>query len=268
MARPPDKSDASQFNAKSYMESWWANNPFYATTAGYNYNYQAGNIYTNAAIRSGVVRTGGYTNLTPQQRGIPNNASTRASPRNSPNVPYTHLGDIKQQRGDIELGLVLMGDYAFPGQAKYPVRDENGNWGPNAFVQWLEKRGAGGPTMPMVRFRRSKVSERSGGWNGILTQSLGSNKAIGVPGARGRGQSSEDSTKEMYSTEETRIGTRAQFTDEEWQEGTQKWGRSWAGFKELGKHSQNPHLRTQLGTMYKPENQNIGFARRNTRQYL
>ena len=264
MARPGEGVTANDFHAGSYMQSWWANNSYYASTAGYNYAYQAGNIYTNAAIRSGVVNAGGYTNLTPGQRGIGVSPQTMANPRNSARqAPYDHLGNIKKQKGDVNLALVLMGGYQFPGQAFAPVRDKQGNWGPNELSKWMTSLGGNGPRLgSMLRPRRSGVGERSTGWSGTLTQSTSSNKAFKTPGAAGRGQSSEDSTQEMYSTEETRIGTRAQFTDEEWQEDKGKVARSYAGFKALGSTGTNPHLNAELGQMYQRENQNIGFARR------
>jgi hypothetical protein len=72
----------------------------------------------------------------------------------------------------------------------------------------------------------------------------------------------------MYSTEETRLGTRAQFTDEEWQEDQGKVARSYAGFKKLGSTGTQPHLDAELGQMYEREDPNTGFARRSKRGYL
>jgi hypothetical protein len=249
------------------MQSWWANNPFYAGTAGYNYNYQAGNQYTNAAARSGVVNVGGYINLHPANRGIGIDPSTMANPRNSPHVPYDQFGYVKQQKGDVELALVLMGGYGMPGQALMPTRGKDGRFEANEFSKWLIRQGAGGITLPYTRYRRSGVEHRSTGWQGILSTSNSSNKAYSLGGS-GRGQSSEDSTVARYSTEETRLGTRAQFTDEEWQEEGAKYGRSWAGFKTLPDTGKNPYLQAELGTMYKRENPNVGFARRVKSTYL
>lgn len=263
MARPTDQPSASQFRTQAYITSWWANNAYYAPTAGYNYAYSPSNIYTDAAIRSGVVHTGGYTLLTPMQQGIGVSPYTMANPRNSASqAKYDQFGNVKRQKGDVQLGLVLMGGYQFPGQAFMPVRGKDGRFEPNALVKWMTSLGAEGPTLPMLRNRRSSVGERVSGWAGILSESTGSNKAMSVPGAAGRGQSSEDSTQEMYSTEETRIGTRAQFTDEEWQEDKGKVGRSWAGFRALGSTGSTPHLDAELGQMYERTNPNVGFARR------
>jgi len=263
VARAPDRSSAEQFSSASYMKSWWANNPYYASTAGQNYNFQAGNQYTDAAARSGVVNTGGYLNVSPEARGIPKNAYTRANPRNSSNVPYDYLGNVKKQKGDVNLGLVLMGGYQFPGQAFSPERDKTGRFGPNALTRWMIAQGAGGVSTNNLRYRQSAIDNRSTGWRGLLTQSPGPNKAIG-----GRGQSSQDSTREMYSTIETRLGTRAQFTDEAWQEEGAKYGRSWAGFKALPDTGGSPHLMAELGQMYKRTDPNVGFARRVQRNYF
>ena len=112
-----------------------------------------------------------------------------------------------------------------------------------------------------LRFRRSQVFNRSTGWVGLLMLSSGSNKAFALGGG-GRGQSSEDSTKEVYSTIETRMGTRASFTDETWNEAKGKFAQSWAGFKELPNTGGTPFLRPELGQMFQRENPNIGFARR------
>jgi hypothetical protein len=58
------------------------------------------------------------------------------------------------------------------------------------------------------------------------------------------------------------LGTRAYFTDEEWNAGTGKYGRSWAGFRPLQTHALNPHFDSMLAPMFKKENPNVGAARR------
>ena len=113
----------------------------------------------------------------------------------------------------------------------------------------------------MTRLRMTGNIWRSSGWRGLLTQSLSSNKAFST-GAGGRGQSSEDSTTEVYSTQETRMGTRAAFTDEVWNEAKGKIGQTWAGFNALGQTGGTAFLPAQLGQMYVRENPNVGFARR------
>lgn len=121
--------------------------------------------------------------------------------------------------------------------------------------------GGGRTILSGLRFRRSKAINRSTGWIGLLTLSSGPNKAFALGGG-GRGQSSEDSTKEVYSTIETRMGTRASFTDETWNEAKGKFAQSWAGFKDLGDTGGTPFLRAELGQMFNRKNPNIGFARR------
>jgi hypothetical protein len=118
----------------------------------------------------------------------------------------------------------------------------------------------GRPINPMLRYRVSG-DMWSSGWRGLLTQSSGPNKAFDLGGA-GRGQSSADTTKEMYSTEETRMGTRAWFTDEVWNEAKTRFGRTWTGYKSLGPTDETPFLRAELGQMFKQRNPNVGFARR------
>lgn len=111
------------------------------------------------------------------------------------------------------------------------------------------------------RFRTAGDMWKSTGWRSQLTQSSGPNKAFALGGG-GRGQSSEDSTTEVYSTEETRMGTRAWFTDEIWNEAKGKFAQSWAGYKSLGPTDGTPFLNVQQGQMFKRENLNVGFARR------
>lgn len=197
---------------QSYVDPWGKNNPFYAEQAWNTPSYQTGNVYTDAAIRSGVVNRGGYG--------------------------------------------------AAPTQAELNARAQTGSSRHAGFMGHIAGSGGGGRVIhSMLRFRRSGIENRSTGWKGLLTQSTGPNKSFGLGGS-GRGQSSEDSTKEMYSTIETRMGTRAQFTDETWNEAKTKFGRTWAGYKRLGSTGNNPYISSGLGRMYKRENTNVGFARR------
>lgn len=272
MARAPDNPSGPLFRTDSYIQSWWANAPYYASSGGSQYGYQAGNQFTNAAIRSGIVNPGGYLNVSPlgygpvvssggvRQTGIKQDWRTVASPVNR-NTPYDYLGNVKKQKGDIALGWVLMGPQAFPGGAFAPRYSPKLGERPNKLSMFMQDRGYGGTTFSTLRYRRSNVDLQSTGWQGNLTQFGGSNKAL-TTGAGGRGQSSEDSTQEMYSTDETRAGTRAQFTDETWNPEVNKIGRTWAGFKKLEDTGSNPFLQAELGRMYKEENTNTGFARR------
>lgn len=253
MARAPDKSSASQFKTKHYIQSWAANNPFYAQHVNWAFSTRD-NTRTDAAARSGVVKTAGYHNTTPEARGFSaNNPMNWASPVRK-DTAYDQFGNVPKQRGDVQLGLVLMGGFQFPGQAFSPARMKSGMWSANPLALWLKSKGRAGYSPANVRDRTYK-QER--GWTTQLSQSLTSNKAPG-----GTGQSSVDSTVEMYSTQETRLGTRAYFTDEEWNAGTGKYGRSWAGFRPLQTHALNPHFDSMLAPMFKKENPNVGAARR------
>ena len=259
MARAPDKSSARQFNAKQYMESWAGNNPYYAPHVNWSYSTN-NNVRTEAAARSGVVQTGGYTNISPQNRGIDaNDPMNWASPVRS-GSSYDRFGNVNKQVGDVQLGLAQMGGFQFPGQAFMPQRNKSGIFSANALSRWMNSKGSGGGSPTMLRGRNTG---RERGWSPMLSQALSSNKAPG-----GVGQSSVDSTVEMYSTQETRLGTRAYFTDEEWNEGTQRYGRSWAGFRPLQTHASNPHFDSMLAPMFKRENPNTGFARRAPRTVL
>jgi hypothetical protein len=253
VARAPDKSNASQFNVQNYTQSWAANNPFYAAHVNYAFS-TADNTRTNAAARSGVVQTAGYTNVAPENRGISaNDPMNWASPTRS-GSSYDRFGNVNKQVGDLNLGLVLMGGNQFPGQAFMPERGKSGIFSANYLARWMNKQGTGGYSPSGLRARNTR---REGGWGPVLSQSLTSNKAPG-----GVGQSSIDSTVEMYSTQETRLGTRAYFTDEEWNAGTKKYGRSWAGFKPLMTHSLDPHFDSKLAPMFKRESPDGGAARR------
>jgi hypothetical protein len=234
------------------MESWAANNPFYAPHVNWAFS-TADNTRTDAAARSGVVQTAGYNNIAPQDRGLdPNDPMNWASPTRS-GSSYDRFGNVNKQVGDVQLGLVLMGGFQFPGQAFMPERLKSGLFGANPLARWMNKQGTGGVSQSG---RRGRNTQRETGWGAHLSRSITSNKGPG-----GVGQSSVDSTVEMYSTRETRLGTRAYFTDEEWNAGTQKYGRSWAGFRPLQTHALNPHFDSKL-TMFKGENTNTGAARR------
>lgn len=255
MARPPDESSARQFNVTRYTESWAANNPYYATHVGWEFD-TTDTTRTQAAIKSGVVRTAGYYNVRPEDRGISaSSLYNQANPRHHSSVPYDRFGNVKKQRGDIQLGLVLMGGLQFPGQAFAPVQGKAGVFGPNYLARWMNSKMAGKQLSLSGMRARNQVRER--GYTDFLSQSISSNKAPG-----GVGQSSRDTTQEMYSTQETRLGTRAIFTSEEIDKETGKYGRTWAGYRPLSAHAMNPHFDSKLGQMFKTENPNIGFARR------
>ncbi len=242
MARAPDRSSAEQFNVTEYTQSWAANNPFYA--AHVNWAYDA------------TGRTG-YSNVKPQDRGISaTDPMNWASPTRK-GTAYDRFGNVNKQRGDVNLGLVLMGGTQFPGQAFIPERSKLGTFTANRLARWMNEQGVRGYS---PEGRRSRNYRRETGWSTMLSQSISSSKGVG--------QSSEDTTEEMYSTQETRLGTRAYFTDEEVDANTGKMGRTWAGFKPLSTHAMNPHFDSKLGQMFKTESPNVGFARRTLRSSL
>jgi len=255
VARPPDRSSAKQFRSKNYMQSWAANNPYYASHVNWAFN-TLDTTRTQAAARSGIVHVAGYTNVSPQDRGIEANAWTMANPRNNMNVPYDQFGNVKKQRGDINLGLVLMGGYQFPGQAFAPTQRYGSNSGlfmANQLATWLNAKHQGilaGQTGTRYRRDARNARNRERGWETTLSQSIGSNK--------GTGASSLDTTIARYSTQETRLGTRATFADR----------RTWEGWRPLSSYRMNPHFNSRLGQMFQTENTNTGFARRVTRSGL
>jgi hypothetical protein len=259
VARPPDKSSASQFRTQSYIESWAANNPFYAPHVNWAFDTTDTTLGRSAAY-SGNVQVAGYNNVTPQNKGIDeNNPINWASPVRR-GTAYDRFGAVNKQVGDVQLGLVLMGGYQFPGQAFSPERTKSGLWGANPLAKWMNKQGVQGYVPEGRRYRNGR---RETGWSTMLSRSITSNKAVG-----GVGQSSEDSTQEVYSTQETRLATRAEFTNEQFNAEAGKFGRTWAGFKPLSTHSLNPHFDSKLGQMFKTENANTGFARRSTERRL
>ena len=257
MARAPDKSYAGQFKTTDYIQSWAANNPYYAPHVTWEFDTMD-TRRTQAAARSGIVRSPGYSNISPENRGYDQRDMRNwARPEHPSSAPYDYLGNVKKQRGDVQLGLVMMGGYQFPGQAFRAVPGKSGFLMPNRLAKWMNEQGIGGYSPEGRRFRRSGGKYRDRGWEGTLSQSMSSNKGPG-----GFGQSSEDSTVERYSTQETRMGTRAIFTDEEFDEETKKFGRTWAGFRPLSTHSRNPHFNSALGQMFQSKNTDTGFARR------
>ncbi len=261
MARAPDRSSASQFKASDYMQSWAANNPYYAQHVNWQFD-TFDTTRTKAAIRSGVVSGAGYNNISPEGLGYSSKDPYNfAHPtRSADKTAYDQFGDVKKQRGDINLGLVLMGGYQFPGQAFNPSRTKYGLWEANPLAKWMNAQGVGGYS---PEGRRGRNTQQETGWMSLLSQSISSNK-----GPEGVGQSSEDSTQEMFSTQETRLGTRAQFSNEEFNEGTGKFGSSWAGYKPLSPYAMNPHWDSKLTQMFKTENENVGFARRASERRL
>lgn len=111
------------------------------------------------------------------------------------------------------------------------------------------------------RFRNQFISS---GWMYQLTQSRGPNKA-----PYGIAQSSVDSTKERYSTEETRFAQPGVYdTREKWDPKTQRFGRKWSGGKELKISRRWKHYTLNAATMYQGENPDVGTARRVKRTIL
>ncbi len=268
MARAPDKSSAGQFSTASYTASWAANNPYYAGHVNWAFNTfdtTRGSLggESQAALKSGVVHQASYSNIKPQDSGYDQkNQSNWASPINSSDVPYDQYGQVKKQVGDMQLGLVMMGGYQFPGNA-FGYKKTLQGFVPDELSLWMMNQGTGGARTTGLRYRRYSEKWREKGWQTQLSQSLYSNKGPG-----GISQSSEDSTIERYSTQETRRGTRSAFTDETLNEETGKFGRSWAGFQPLSTHSKEAHFDFRLGQMFKSENPNTGAARRTPRSGL
>ena len=109
---------------------------------------------------------------------------------------------------------------------------------------------------------RYRNMQRSTGWRGPLSQSKGPNKA-----PHGVAQSSLDSTKERYSTMETRSGKgRAVYdTNERWNPQSKKFERSWLGFDKLDIRQRGQHYAQQSAKMFKQKNIDVGAARRGHR---
>lgn len=216
----------------THISSYMLANPSYAKQVYYNSGYDQGNVYVKVGGSGTLSRAAAYSGVvTPSRyRAIETKEQVNA-----------------RLHKDRHSGLGMGG------------RHPGGPFGHSDATGFNIKGGR--PINPMLRFRRSQTSMRSTGWVGQLTLSAGPNKAFALGGG-GRGQSSEDSTKEVYSTIETRMGTRAAFTDESWNEAKGRFGQSWAGYKDLQSTSGSPHLRADLGQMFIRENPNVGFARR------
>ena len=111
------------------------------------------------------------------------------------------------------------------------------------------------------RYRNVK---KSMGWRGLLSQSKGPNKA-----PHGVAQSSLDSTKESYSTWETRFGKSLYDSDEKWNAQTKKFERQWSGFDKLDIKQRGKHYAQSKARMFKTSNrkENVGAARRGYRLF-
>ena len=238
MARPSSKP--SQFSAGAYMSSQATHNAYYA--GKYGYSYTLGNLYTDAAAKSGIVNPGGYTGL-PQETG--RLGSQRSNPRSSRGQPFDQFGNPTQQKGDPVLQQVLMGGYQFPGQAFAPRRTKGGTYMANRLSMWMQSLGKGGRSYNFGQRRRLGVQNQSNKWQSQLTQ---------APKGPGVGTSSVYQGFERYSIQETRMGADA--TDPN------------AGFKRLQPHAQNQHYISELSNMYKEDTKETGFARRSQRKFL
>ena len=104
---------------------------------------------------------------------------------------------------------------------------------------------------------RFRQMNRSMGWRNRLTRSEGPNKA-----PHGIAQSSLDSTKERYSTKETRFGIGGVYdTNEQWDPESKRFERKWSGFKELKMNKTRQHFTLNAATRFKGKNKDVGAAR-------
>lgn len=232
MARAPDRPSGPQFKTQNYITSWATNNAYYAANIGYSYSM--GNQYTRAAVYSGVVNTGGYTGLAPVNKT--GETQTARSPRD---FKFDRYGSPKKQKASIPLGQVMMGGLQFPGMAFAPRQADYGVWVPNKLAMWTVSLGAGGTSYNWLKQRNTEAEK---GWQVSLST---------AQPYTGRGSSSVYQGVERYSTQETRMGKNITEDPN-------------SGFKALGQHSPNQHYIAGLSQMYKEENKDIGFARRNT----
>ena len=105
---------------------------------------------------------------------------------------------------------------------------------------------------------------KSNNWQFQLSQSLGPNKA-----PHGVAQSSLDTTKERYSTAETRFQKEGMYNrSEQWNDTTRKFERQWRGWKDLKINKTWKHYTLDMAPMFKDHNLDQGAARRVTRKAL
>ncbi len=238
MARAADKP--GQFSAEAYMASQATNNAYYA--GKYGYSYTLGNLYTDAAAKSGVVNPGGYTGLP----GDNSDHSKWSNPRQARGQPFDQFGNPSKQKGDKVLTQALMGGYQYPGQAFTPRRGKGGTFMANQLSMWLQGLGVGGRSHNLGQRRRLGVQNQSNKWQYQLTQ---------APKGPGEGTSSVYQGFERYSTQETRLGTNYGVDPN-------------AGFRKLESHSPNQHYISELSTLYKQDKKETGFSRRSQRKFL
>ena len=103
---------------------------------------------------------------------------------------------------------------------------------------------------------RYRNMNKSLGWRGRLKQSTGSNKA-----PHGVAQSSLDSTKESYSTWETRFGKSGYDSNEKWNAQTKKFERQWSGFDKLDIKQRGQHYAQSKARMFRTTNKNKNVGR-------
>ncbi len=109
------------------------------------------------------------------------------------------------------------------------------------------------------RYRNMK---RSLGWRGALSQSKGPNKA-----PHGVAQSSLDSTRERYSTFDTRFGKSRYDSDERWNPQSKRFERQRSGFDKLDIKQRGQHYAQNAAQMFKQKNIDVGAARRGHRLF-
>ncbi len=97
---------------------------------------------------------------------------------------------------------------------------------------------------------------------GILSQSKGPNKA-----PHGVAQSSLDSTRERYSTFDTRFGKSRYDSDERWNPQSKRFERQWNGFDKLDIKQRGQHYAQNAAQMFKQKNIDVGAARRGHRLF-
>jgi len=274
MARAGSNPTLQPFSTQTYIESWAASNLFYADyinetnakarmstgkdSQGPVRDYVTGNINTQAAARSGVVNSGGYNaRYDPASKY----ANTRATPNYAAkDAGLDIFGNKKRQKNDAALSMrAVEKTYGLPGAATVPSRSRGGKFIPNTLSVFLMKRGSGGVSPSMLRGRNTGTSigqMSTRGWKSQLSQSEGPQKGQG-----GVGQSSIDSTNEMYMTKETARGHNMYDTDEKLNE-NKEFGRDWAGWNNLPLHEDRPNYLTGLGNMYKEGTQPSGYSKR------
>ncbi len=121
--------------------------------------------------------------------------------------------------------------------------------GPSTAILYRVQAKAGRYGFQSMGTNRYRNKYKSKHWSFQLSQSSGPNKSL-----HGVAQSSLDTTKEKYTTAETRFEKTGTYNrNEQWNEKTRKFERQWKGWKDLKINNTWKHFKLDMAPMFKEQ---------------